>query len=77
AGQTVSIDGVNGNSRAGDLSLGDNPVEIVVTGGNGQVGVYRFVLAVPSPSAGVASVPPGGIYGIGDELNFTVAYGDA
>ncbi|WP_217596789.1 S-layer homology domain-containing protein [Cohnella sp. GbtcB17] len=77
AGQTVSIDGVNGNSRAVDLTLGDNPVEIVVTGGNGQVGVYRFVLAVPSPSAEVASVPPGGIYGIGDELNFTVAYGDA
>ncbi|MFC3800067.1 S-layer homology domain-containing protein [Cohnella sp. GCM10012308] len=74
AGQTVSIDGVNGNTRQVDLSLGDKPVEITVTGSNGQVGVYRFTIAVPSPSAAVTSVPPGDIYGIGDELIFVVAY---
>ncbi|MDI4648468.1 S-layer homology domain-containing protein [Cohnella hashimotonis] len=74
AGQTVSIGGVNGNTREVDLTLGDNPVEIVVTGSNGQVGVYRFTIAVPSPSAAVATVPPGDIYGIGDELEFVVAY---
>jgi|GEM_PF-1391206 len=74
AGQTVSINSINGNTRGVDLKLGDNPVEIVVTGSNGQVGVYRFGLAVPSPSAAVTSVPPGDIYGIGDELNFVVAY---
>ncbi|MDG0792732.1 cadherin-like beta sandwich domain-containing protein [Cohnella ginsengisoli] len=73
-GQTVYIDGVNGNTREVDLNLGDKPVEIVVKGGNGQIGVYRFTLAVPSPSAAVISVPPDDIYGIGDELNFVVAY---
>lgn len=73
-GQTVYIDGVSGNMREVDLDLGDNPVEIVVKGGNGQVGAYRFTLAVPAPSAAVTSVPADGIYGIGDELNFAVAY---
>ncbi|MDG0809840.1 S-layer homology domain-containing protein [Cohnella rhizosphaerae] len=74
AGQSVSIDGVNGSTCAVDLTLGDNPVEIVVTGSNGQVGVYQFMITVPSPSAVVASVPPDDIYGIGDELDFVVAY---
>ncbi|CAI6034664.1 S-layer homology domain-containing protein [Cohnella sp. JJ-181] len=74
AGQAVTINGVNGNTRQVDLTLGSNPIEIAVTGSDGQIGTYRLTLAVPSPSAAVTSVPVDGYYGIGAQLEFVVAY---
>jgi hypothetical protein len=74
AGQLVSINHISGNDLDVDLDLGNQSVEIEVKGADGRTGIYRLTLSVPLPAAAVDQVPASGKYGIGDALDFIVAY---
>ncbi|SDD51224.1 Cadherin-like beta sandwich domain-containing protein [Paenibacillus sp. UNCCL117] len=74
AGQTITINNVPGTTGNIGLGLGEQTVEVIVKGATGATGLYRVTVNVPSPTVQSVQVPLGGVYGIGDELDFVAAY---
>ncbi|MFC5405349.1 S-layer homology domain-containing protein [Cohnella soli] len=73
AGASVTFNGSASSSL--NLHLGSNLIDVLVTAPDGaSQGLYRLTLTVPTPQMQSVQVPADGMYGVGQELDFTVTY---